>query len=92
MSTTAHERAVLARITEHRARLNLTQQQLADAVGVKRSLVGAWLEKRSCPRIGVLVKLAKLFGLTLDKLVALPKPAPKRMYSDAAQPLVSRLP
>lgn len=67
----AHERAIAHRLNTCRARLGLTGEQLADAVGVKRSLVGAWLEGRCCPRLPALVKLSRLFGLTLDELVAL---------------------
>ncbi len=52
-----------------RRELALTQAQIAEKLGIKRSLVGAYEEGRAEPRIATLVNMARLFGITLDQLV-----------------------
>lgn len=47
----------------------LTQQQLADIVGVKREAVAQWEVGLAMPRLGTAVKLARHFGIGLDDLV-----------------------
>lgn len=46
-----------------------TQEELANKLGIKRSLVGAYEEERADPRIEVLEKLGDMFKLTLDDLL-----------------------
>lgn len=46
-----------------------TQEELANKLGIKRSLVGAYEEERADPRIEVLEKLGEMFKLTLDDLL-----------------------
>ena len=52
-----------------RRELSLTQAQLADKLGIKRSLIGAYEEGRAEPKLTTLVKMARLFGISLDALV-----------------------
>ncbi|UYZ59875.1 helix-turn-helix domain-containing protein [Hymenobacter latericus] len=52
-----------------RRELGLTQAQLADKLGIKRSLIGAYEEGRAEPKLTTLVKMARLFGISLDALV-----------------------
>ena len=52
-----------------RRELSLTQAQLADKLGIKRSLVGAYEEGRAEPRLVTLVNMARLFNISLDALV-----------------------
>ncbi len=52
-----------------RRELGLTQSQMADKLGIKRSLVGAYEEGRAEPKLVTLVNMARLFGITLDALV-----------------------
>lgn len=56
------------RLCKHRARRRLTQQQLADKIGVKRHSIGAYEEGRATPPLPVLLKLAQVFNLTMDQL------------------------
>lgn len=56
-------------IRRHRKALHFNQSQLADAVSVTRSSVGAYEEGRAMPPVPVLVRMARLFGVTLDALV-----------------------
>ena len=48
---------------------DLTQQQLADIVGVKREAVAQWEVGLAMPRLGTAVKIAHHFGIGLDDLV-----------------------
>ena len=46
-----------------------TQQTFADALKIKRSLVGAYEEGRADPPISNLIKISELFGIRIDDLV-----------------------
>lgn len=46
-----------------------TQEEFANRLGIKRSLVGAYEEERADPRLDVLERVADLFRLTLDELL-----------------------
>lgn len=46
-----------------------TQEEFANKLGIKRSLVGAYEEERADPRIDVLERLGDMFKLTLDDLL-----------------------
>ncbi|MBC6989621.1 XRE family transcriptional regulator [Hymenobacter sp. BT491] len=52
-----------------RRELSLTQAQMAEKLGIKRSLVGAYEEGRAEPKLTTLVNMARLFGISLDALV-----------------------
>jgi len=49
-----------------------TQQTFADALNIKRSLVGAYEEGRADPPINNLIKLSELFRIRIDDLVETP--------------------
>ena len=65
-------RRLAANLARLRKQHRYTQQQLAGMVGVKRALVGAWEEGRCTPRLAQLVKLRRVFGVSLDELIAEP--------------------
>ncbi|MBK8713037.1 MAG: LexA family transcriptional regulator [Niastella sp.] len=46
-----------------------TQEEFAQKIGIKRSLVGAYEEERADPRLDVLEIIADMFKLTLDELL-----------------------
>ena len=46
-----------------------TQEEFANKVGIKRSLVGAYEEERADPRIDVLEIVGDIFKLSLDDLL-----------------------
>lgn len=48
---------------------SLTQQQFADALEIKRSLVGAYEEDRAEPRYELLKKFADFYELSMDELI-----------------------
>ncbi len=52
-----------------RKKLQLTQDEFAQKLGIKRSLVGAYEEGRAEPRAELLQKMATLFGLSMESLI-----------------------
>lgn len=52
-----------------RTEKNMSQGDLADALGVSRQSVSKWETGNATPDLERLVKMAKLFGVTLDELV-----------------------
>jgi transcriptional regulator with XRE-family HTH domain len=58
-----------ANIRVLRKRLALTQDQFAQRLGVKRSLIGAYEEGRAEPRLELLQKMAEVFTITVDELI-----------------------
>lgn len=55
----------------HRARLDMTQEQLARAVGVSRQAIHAIERRKAEPSIVLALKLARLFELRVDELFML---------------------
>lgn len=55
-----------------RRKYQFTQEQMAQKLGIKRSLLGAYEEARANPRLEVLVKAAELFNVSVDQLVSKP--------------------
>jgi transcriptional regulator with XRE-family HTH domain len=53
-----------------RKKQGYTQAQLAEKLGVKRSLIGAYEEGRAEPKLSTLVNIARLFDISLDQLIA----------------------
>ena len=49
---------------------DMTQQQLADAVEVTREAVAKWESGVAQPRMNAAIKLATMFGVTLDELAS----------------------
>ncbi len=56
-------------IRVRRKQLHLTQDQFAQKIGIKRSLVGAYEEGRAEPRLELLQKMAGLFNISVDQLI-----------------------
>ncbi|WP_462265584.1 XRE family transcriptional regulator [Mucilaginibacter sp.] len=52
-----------------RKKKGLTQQQFADTIGIKRSLVGAYEEDRADPKYDLLKKIALFFEISVDDFI-----------------------
>jgi transcriptional regulator with XRE-family HTH domain len=76
-----------ARLRTLRRSRGLTQQQAAEAVGIKRSALGAYEEGRAEPRLAVLAGLARLYGIGLDALVSGADDAGARVHGTALRVL-----
>lgn len=65
------EQTIGKRIAENRKRLGLTQDALAEQLGVTAQAVSKWENDQSCPDITMLPKLAEIFGTTTDALLGI---------------------
>ena len=63
------EQTLGKRIMQHRKNMGLTQDQLAEKLGVTAQAVSKWENDLSCPDINMLPRLAELFGTTTDALL-----------------------
>lgn len=57
------------RIHDLRIKRNMSQSDLAEALGVSRQSISKWETNTSIPEINKLVDMGKLFGVSLDELV-----------------------
>ncbi len=74
------------RIAAHRKRLGLTQDRLAELLGLSAQAVSKWENDQSCPDITMLPKLAQIFGVSVDELLGMEhKPLPAQV-SDRQEP------
>ena len=64
--------AVTSRLQELRAERQWTQAQLAAEVGVSRQTINSIETGRFEPSLTLALKLARLFGTTVDRIFALP--------------------
>ncbi len=53
-----------------RKQKGLTQEQFAEKIGIKRSVVGAYEEGRASPPLETLLKMADLFQITADDFIS----------------------
>ncbi len=67
------EQTIGKRIAEHRKRLGMTQDQLAEQLGVTAQAVSKWENDQSCPDIATLPRLAEIFSTTTDALLGRPE-------------------
>lgn len=63
------------RISTHRKRLGMTQDKLAEALGVTAQAVSKWENDQSCPDITTLPRLSEIFGVSTDELLGLERKA-----------------
>lgn len=66
-------------IFRYRRSLGLSQEQLAERIGVSRQTISKWEGGQSAPDVDKLISLADCFGVTVDELIrgkesASPKP------------------
>ena len=57
------------RLYELRKQQGLSQEELAEKLGVSRQAVSKWERSEASPDTDNLIALAKIYGLTLDELV-----------------------
>ena len=76
-----------------RSEHNMSQGDLADALEVSRQSVSKWENNSAVPELDKLVKMAHIFGITLDEMVtgAEAPPAPKAEIPEPAPARSSRL-
>ena len=71
-------------IKEQLARKQLTQTELADILGIDKSTVGKWINKKALPRMGIIEKLGDYFRVPksyfLDGVEPIPKSVRIKVY------------
>ena len=68
------EQTLGKRIAENRKKLKLTQEQLAEKLGVTAQAVSKWENDISCPDISILPQLAQIFEISTDELLGYSAP------------------
>lgn len=87
------------KLAEARRRRNITQEQLAEKLGVTRQAVSRWESDAAFPETDKLVRMAQLLGVSCDYLLkdaldedGKPSPGPvTRLLADAAGKRLKRL-
>ena len=69
-----------ANIRNNRRRLELTQEQLADRLGVSFQSISRWETGTTYPDMELLPEMAKLFSVTVDELLGYSEPEEKIPY------------
>ena len=67
--TAAVRRTLAETLKDHRTRCKMTQEFVAEAVGVSRQAVSKWETGDADPAMSNLVLLAKLYGVSLAELL-----------------------
>lgn len=57
------------RITKYRKVKGITQEELANMLGVSSQAVSKWETDSSCPDIGLVAELCRVLGITADELL-----------------------
>ena len=70
------EQTLGKRIASNRKLMKLTQDQLAEQLGVTAQAVSKWENDQSCPDITMLPRLAEIFGISIDELLGREVPPP----------------
>ena len=60
--------AIKTKIKEYRAKLNMTQEELADLVGVRRETIGHLENGKYNPSLKLAFDIAKVFHATVEEL------------------------
>lgn len=71
------------KIRECRNKSNLTQEQLAELCGVSRQAVAKWESGKSLPDVIVLIELAKIFAIKVERLLDLEDELVEEQESEA---------
>ena len=71
-----------ANIRNNRRRLELTQEQLADRLGVSFQSISRWETGTTYPDMELLPEMAKLFSVTVDELLGYSEPEEKIPYRE----------
>ena len=74
------------RIAELRKKQEMSQGQLADAMGVSRQAVSKWENDQTCPDISLLPALAEILETSVDALLTGKDQAPVKLVSVEEKP------
>ena len=74
------------RLYELRKQNGLSQEELAEKIGVSRQAVSKWERAESSPDTDNLIELARLYGVSLDELLFTMEPASQKSPETDAMP------
>lgn len=74
-------------IANRRKMLHLTQEELADKLGVSAQAVSKWENDISIPDISLLINLADLFEVSLDELIRNKQPETRLLAKEIRKPV-----
>ena len=57
------------RLLQYRKRMGLSQEELAEKIGVSRQAVSKWERAEAAPDTDNLIELSKIYGVTLDEML-----------------------
>ena len=77
------------RIQELRKQNNLSQEALGEKLGVSRQAISRWEMDGAVPEVDKLIAMSKLFGVSLDELLGLSKPARPKVKQWSRRKLIS---
>lgn len=86
------EQTIGKRIAENRKKLGLTQDQLAEKLGVTAQAVSKWENDQSCPDITTLPQLADIFGTSVDALLGRDTPIYQAEVVENTEPESQHIP
>ena len=72
-------------ISRLRKEKNMTQEQLAEALGISFAAVSKWERSVATPELGYIIEMADLFGVSVDALLGY------RVQSGACEAVAERL-
>ncbi len=81
-----------ARIASYRKEKDLTQEALAQRLGVTNQAVSKWESDQCCPDIMLLPELADVFGITIDELFGRPGQTQAPVSAPTPAPVPSDVP
>lgn len=76
---TEHIGALIARLRKEKG---MTQQELAQQLGITDKAVSKWERSLSCPDISILPQVAEILGVTVDDLLSTPKSDPRSWWKE----------
>lgn len=62
------ETKIITSLKEIRERSGMTQQELADSIGVRRETIGHLENNKYNPSLEMALKIVKIFGLTVEEV------------------------
>ena len=65
------------RLYQYRKKMGLSQEELAEQIGVSRQAVSKWERAEASPDTDNLIELSKIYGVTLDEMMLGERPAPE---------------
>ena len=57
------------RLLQYRKRMGLSQEELAEKIGVSRQAVSKWERAEAAPDTDNLIELSKIYGVSLDEML-----------------------